>query len=134
MAAATKTKKTSTRAIGRTAVEGRNNRAQRSKTYRAAAAEYAAIRELRKKNWIAAHIRERRFELELTQQQVADMATTSHSYISRVERGDHLPTLPILAKILAVLDEEIVITIQERGVPADEAERETAAVPELVAT
>lgn len=134
MAAATKTKKISTRAIGRTAVEGRNNRAQRSKTYRAAAAEYAAIRELRKKNWIAAHIRERRFELELTQQQVADMANTSHSYISRVERGDHLPTLPILAKILAVLDEEIVITIQERGVPADEAERETAAVPELVAT
>lgn len=134
MAAATKIKKTSTRAIGRTAVDGRNNRAQRSKTYRAAAAEYAAIRELRKKNWIAAHIRERRFELELTQQQVADMANTSHSFISRVERGDHLPTLPILAKILAVLDEEIVITIQEKGVPADEAERETAAVPELVAT
>jgi hypothetical protein len=28
--------------------------------------EYAAIRTLREKNWIAAHIRERRYELDLT--------------------------------------------------------------------
>ena len=35
-------------------------RAARSDEYRDARDEFAAIRELRKKNWIAAHIRERR--------------------------------------------------------------------------
>lgn len=98
--------------------------------YRSARDEYAAIRELRKKNWIAAHIRERRFELELTQQDVAERADTSHSYISRVEKGDHLPTLPVLKRVLAVLDEDLLIAIVERG--DDEPEREIAPVPELV--
>jgi DNA-binding XRE family transcriptional regulator len=120
--------------IGRSATEGAAGRAASSEEYREARDEYAAIRELRKKNWIAAHIRERRFELELTQQEVADRADTSHSYISRVEKGDHLPTLPVLKRILAVLDEELLIGIVER-VADDEAEpeREIAPVPELVA-
>ena len=79
-------------------------------------AEYTAIRELRKKNWIAAHIRERRYELELTQQEIARRADTSHSFISKVERGDHIPTIPVLARILSVLDEHLLIGI-ERDVP-----------------
>ena len=56
--------------------------------------EYAAIRTLRKKNWIAAHIRERRYELDLTQQEVARRAGTSHSFISKLESGEHIPTIP----------------------------------------
>ncbi|MGH2845204.1 MAG: helix-turn-helix transcriptional regulator, partial [Thermoleophilaceae bacterium] len=56
---------------------------------------YAAIRELREKNWIAAHIRERRYELELAQQDVAKQAGTSHSFISKLEAGDHIPTIPV---------------------------------------
>ncbi|MEA2252901.1 MAG: helix-turn-helix protein [Solirubrobacteraceae bacterium] len=122
-------------AVGRSAAEGAATRAARSQDYREARGEYAAIRELRKKNWIAAHIRERRFELELTQQEVAERADTSHSYISRVEKGDHLPTLPVLKRILAVLDEELLIGIVERVADHDaEPEREIAPVPELVAT
>lgn len=119
--------------VGRKASEGAAGRAKRSQVYRDAAAEYAAIAELRKKNWIAAHIRERRFELEMTQQQVAEAADTKASYISKVEKGDHLPSMPVLKRILAVLDEELVISIREKGVPADEAEREEAPLPELVA-
>jgi DNA-binding XRE family transcriptional regulator len=114
---------------GRTAREGSRARAGRSSEYREARGEYAAIRKLRKKNWIAAHIRERRYELDLTQQEVATAAGTSHSYISRVEKGDHLPTLGVLTRILAVLDEELLLTIAERG--ADDERPEPAPVPEV---
>ena len=101
-----------------------------SEEYRAARDEYRAIRELRKKNWVAAHVRERRYELELTQQEVAERAGTSHSYVSKLEHGDHMPTIPVLQRILRVLDEELLIGI-ERQVPDEEPEREVGPAPEL---
>lgn len=117
---------------GRAAAKAARDRSQRSEAYREARDEYAAIRELRERNWIAAHIRERRYELDLTQKEVADQARTSHSFISKVEGGDHIPTIPVLKRILAVLDEELLIGI-ERQVPDEEPEREVAPVPELAA-
>lgn len=117
---------------GRTATEAAKDRTGRSDEYREARGEYAAIRELRQRNWIAAHIRERRYELDLTQKEVADRAGTSHSFISKVEGGDHIPTIPVLKRILAVLDEELLIGI-ERQVPDEEPERELAPAPELAA-
>ena len=117
---------------GRAAAEAARNRSRRSEEYREARDEYAAIRELRERNWIAAHIRERRYELDLTQKEVAERAGTSHSFISKVEGGDHMPTIPVLKRILAVLDEELLIGI-ERQVPDEEAEREVAPAPELAA-
>jgi DNA-binding XRE family transcriptional regulator len=116
---------------GTTAREAAKTRARRSEEYREARDEYAAIRKLRKKNWIAAHIRERRYELDLTQGQVAERASTSHSFISKLERGDHIPKIEVLKRILAVLDEELLIGI-ERQIPDEEPEREVAPVPELV--
>ena len=115
---------------GKTAVDAAQNRSKRSEGYREARDEYAAIRELRKKNWIAAHIRERRFELDLTQKDVAERAGTSHSFVSKLERGDHIPTIPVLQRILAVLDEELLIGV-ERRVPDEEPEREVAPVPRI---
>jgi ribosome-binding protein aMBF1 (putative translation factor) len=117
---------------GKPATEAAQGRARRSEDYREARDEYAAIRALREKNWIAAHIRERRYELDLTQQEVAEQAETSHSFISKVEGGDHIPTIPVLKRILAVLDEELLIGI-ERQVPDEEPEREVAPVPKLAA-
>jgi DNA-binding transcriptional regulator YiaG len=113
---------------GTPASDAASARARRSEDYRAARDEYAAIRELRAKNWIAAHIRERRYELELTQQQVAERAGTSHSFVSKLEGGDHIPTIPVLQRILRVLDEELLIGI-ERRVGDDDLEREVAPVP-----
>lgn len=130
-AAPTKRKQKESSPVGRTGREGAAARSGRSSEYREARDEYAAIRELRQKNWIAAHIRERRYELELTQQEVAEAAETSHSYISRVEKGDHLPTLAVLNRILAVLDEDLLIAIVERG--AEDEGREVAPVPDLAA-
>lgn len=116
---------TSTRAAAR-------RRAARSDAYREARDEYAAIAELRERNWIAAHIRERRYELELTQQEVADRAGTSHSFISKLERGDHIPTIPVLQRVLAVLDEELLLGVQ-REIPDEGPEREVAPAPRLTA-
>lgn len=115
---------------GKPAPKAAQSRGRRSEEYREARDEYAAIRTLREKNWIAAHIRERRYELNLTQQEVAERAGTSHSFISKVEGGDHIPTIPVLKRILAVLDEELLIGI-ERQVPDEEPEREVAPVPRL---
>jgi ribosome-binding protein aMBF1 (putative translation factor) len=117
---------------GKSAAEAARSRSKRSEAHREARDEYAAIRELREKNWIAAHIRERRFELDLTQKDVAERAGTSHSFISKLERGDHIPTIPVLKRILTVLDEELLIGI-ERRLPDEEPEREIAPVPTLVA-
>lgn len=116
--------------VGTRASDASDRRAAESEEYRAARDEYRAIRELRKKNWIAAHVRERRYELELTQQEVAERAGTSHSYVSKLESGDHIPTIPVLQRILRVLDEELLIGI-ERQVPDEEPEREVARAPEL---
>jgi DNA-binding XRE family transcriptional regulator len=114
---------------GRTAAQAASGRARRSPEYRAARDEYAATRALREKNWIAAHIRERRYELDLTQQEVAQRAGTSHSFISKLESGEHIPTIPVLTRILAVLDEQLLIGI-ERKSPGQDPEREVAPVPE----
>lgn len=117
---------------GRAADRAGRNRSQGSEAYRESRDEYTAIRELRERNWIAAHIRERRYELDLTQKDVAARAGTSHSFISKVEGGEHIPTIPVLKRILAVLDEELLIGI-ERQVPDAEPVREVAPVPELAA-
>ena len=116
---------------GRSTAEAGLGRARRSEAYQAARQEYAAIRRLREKNWIAAHIRERRYELDLTQQEVARRAGTSHSFISKIESGAHIPTIPVLKRILAVLDEQLLIGI-ERTNREDELEREIAPAPEVL--
>ncbi len=116
---------------GRSAAEGSLGRARRSQEYQAARQEYAAISRPREKNWIAAHIRERRYELDLTQQEVARRAGTSHSFISKIESGEHIPTIPVLKRILAVLDEQLLIGI-ERTTTDERLEREIAPAPEVL--
>jgi DNA-binding XRE family transcriptional regulator len=112
--------------VGQSAQRAAASRARRSRAYRNARDEYALIRELRKTNPIAAHLRERRFELELTQEEVADAAGTSHTAISRLENGTHMPQLGTLRRIAAVLDEELLLCFQR--VEDGEVEREFAAV------
>jgi DNA-binding XRE family transcriptional regulator len=107
--------------IGETSEQGASRRRAR-RAYRDAAAEYAAIAELRKVNPLAAHLRERRFELGLTQSEVADAAGTSHTYISGLETGKRMPTIPVLIRVLAVLDEELRLVF-ERSTDG-EADRE----------
>lgn len=113
-------------AVGQPAQRATASRARRSRAYRNARDEYAQIRELRKANPIAAHLRERRFELGLTQEQVATAAETSHTAISRLESGTHMPQLTTLRRIAAVLDEELLLCFQR--IEDGELEREFTAV------
>lgn len=112
--------------VGEPAQRATASRARRSRAYRNARDEYARIRELRKTNPIAAHLRERRFELGLTQEQVAAAAGTSHTAISRLENGTHMPQLGTLRRIAGVLDEELLLCFQR--IENGELEREFAAV------
>ncbi len=112
--------------VGRSAVEAAKGHAEHSQPYRDARAEYERIRALKEISPIAAHLRERRFELGFTQEEVAQAAGTSHSAISRLEKGTHIPQLPTLQRIAAVLDEELLVCFQ-RTVDG-EVEREFAAV------
>lgn len=101
--------------VGRSSAEAATSRAERSQTYRDARAEYERIRELRKTNPVAAHLRERRFELGLTQEQVAAAAGTSHSAISRLEKGAFMPKLSTLQRIAVVLDEQLLVCFRRRA-------------------
>jgi DNA-binding XRE family transcriptional regulator len=112
--------------VGRSAAQAADGRAARSTAYRDARAEYERIRALREISPIAAHLRERRFELGLTQDEVASAAHTSHSAVSRLEKGTHIPQLRTLQRIAAVLDEELLVCFQ-RTVDG-EVEREFAGV------
>jgi ribosome-binding protein aMBF1 (putative translation factor) len=117
--------------IGQTITESIEENMRESAEYREAAAEYAAIKELRKQNWIAAHVRERRYELELTEEEVAEKARTSPSIVTEVERGELIPTIPVLQSILAVLEDELLIAIQ----PQEDGEefRQIGPVPDISA-
>jgi len=114
--------------LGRSTSQAAEGRARSDAAYREARDEYAAIEQLRQRNWVAAHVRERRYELEMTQLEVADAAGTSHSAISRLEAGNQMPTFATLQRVLRVLDEELLIGIERRG-PGEEPEREIAAAP-----
>jgi transcriptional regulator with XRE-family HTH domain len=107
-------------------VDAAERRVEHSDVYRNARAEYDRIRVLREINPIAAHLRERRFGLGLTQEEVANSARTSNSAVSRLEKGTHVPQLPTLQRIAAALDEELLVCFQ-RSV-GGEVEREFAAV------
>ncbi len=112
--------------VGRSTQEAAAGRGTRSAEYSAARDEYVRIRELRKTKPVAAHLRERRVELGLTQQEVATAAGTSHTAISRLESDGHTPNLATLQRIAAVLDEELLVCFQ-RTVDG-EIERDFAAV------
>lgn len=112
--------------VGSSVVDAATGRAERSDVYRDARAGYERIRVLRELNPVAAHMRERRFELGLTQEEVAKAAGTSHSAVSRLEKGIHMPQLSTLQRIAAVLDEELLVCFQRTV--GGEVEREFAAV------
>ena len=106
--------------------EAAGSRADRSEAYRDARAEYARIRALREVSPIAAHLRVNGGSSWLTQEEVTKAAETSHSAVSRLEKGKHIPQLPTLQRIAAVLDEELLVCFQ-RTVDG-EVKREFAAV------
>lgn len=105
--------------IGQLVSAAAAERAAQSPEYRAAREEYAAIRRLREQSGLAARIRERRYELDLSAAQVADRAGTPDSVIARIEAGEHTPDIPALRPILAVLDKQLLVGLDPASAGAE---------------
>jgi transcriptional regulator with XRE-family HTH domain len=73
---------------------------------------------LREATWLGAHVRERRHELELTQEELADRAEMSVVAITQLERG-RTPSIGALKRILAVLGEDLLIGVRGAARPGD---------------
>ncbi len=56
-------------------------------------------------------VRERRVALGLSQTELATRAGMTQPALSRLEAGGSVPTIPVLERISAALDAELVVTI-----------------------
>jgi transcriptional regulator with XRE-family HTH domain len=83
--------------------EARHRRARRSGDYRAAQARLAPYEA------IARFVIQRRAELRLTQQEVAERMGTSHSAISRIESGQHRTSVATLERLADALEVRFVM-------------------------
>jgi ribosome-binding protein aMBF1 (putative translation factor) len=61
-------------------------------------------------------VRERRLALGLSQVDVASRAGMTQPALSRLEAGGVIPTIPVLGRISAVLDADLVVTLAPRPV------------------
>ncbi len=88
--------------VGRSAAEARRQR-RRHPDYRAAQERLAPY------EGIAWFVIRRRAELGLTQEQLAERMGTSHSAISRIERGQHRTSVATLERLAQALEARFVI-------------------------
>jgi transcriptional regulator with XRE-family HTH domain len=63
----------------------------------------------REHNWLGAHVRKRRQELELSQEQVAERTELPLPTIAQLERGSRTPSVATLERILGALGEELQV-------------------------
>jgi transcriptional regulator with XRE-family HTH domain len=106
--------------VGTTASEAGRRRARRSAAYRAAQERLAPYEA------IARFVIQRRAELGLTQEQLAERMGTSHSAISRIESGQHRTSVRTLQRLAEALDMRFVVGF-ETG-PEEKPVRELVAV------
>lgn len=100
--------------IGTPAAAARADRAARNPEFARLWEEYAIARE------VAWQLVKFRMERGLTQQQLAECAGTSHSHISRLESGQHIPSVSTLKKVAKVLRLNMAITFTpEERIAAD---------------
>lgn len=96
--------------VGATASEARWRRARHSPEYRAAQESLAPYEA------IARFVIQRRAELGLTQEQLAERMGTSHSAISRIESGQHRTSVSTLERLAEALGARLVMSF-ETGPP-----------------
>lgn len=94
---------TATSPVGTPASEARQRRSRRSAEYRAAEERFAPYEA------IARFVIQRRAELGLTQQELAERMGTSHSAISRIESGQHQASVTTLQRLAEALEVRFVM-------------------------
>ena len=79
---------------------------------RRSSAEYReGFDEARRAYLIGQAVRERRLALGLSQTEVAARAGMTQPALSRLEAGGTVPTIPVLERIAAALDAQLVVTL-----------------------
>jgi len=94
--------------VGNTARAARSRRAAHNPEYARLWAEYAVER------MIAQQLIKYRMANNLTQEELAKRAGTSHSQISRLESGQHHSSVATLEKIAEALDLDLAVTFTPR--------------------
>jgi transcriptional regulator with XRE-family HTH domain len=61
---------------------------------------------------IATALRHERDRRQLTQQALAALAGLSQGTLARIERGDRLPSLPVVERLFAALDRQLHVTVE----------------------
>lgn len=96
--------------VGTSTSKARRRRARRSAEYRAAQERLAPYEA------IARFVIQRRAEVGLTQEQLAERMGTSHSAISRIESGQHRASVATLERLAEALEARLVMAF-ETGPP-----------------
>ena len=78
---------------------------------------------------IAASLRRERGARLLTQRALADLAGTSQAAVTRVERGDRLPSIPLVERLFAALDLQLTLCVEPLGSHLDARMTELASRP-----
>jgi ribosome-binding protein aMBF1 (putative translation factor) len=89
--------------LGMPVSDARRRRMRRSTEYRAAQERLAPYDE------VARFVVQRRAELGLTQEQLAERMSTSHSAISRIESGQHRTSVATLERLADALEARLVM-------------------------
>jgi ribosome-binding protein aMBF1 (putative translation factor) len=95
--------------IGTAAAAARARRMARDSEYRREWNARAAARD------IAWQVVKYRMDHHLTQEELARRVGTSHAQISRLENGQHLPSVQTLTRLADALDLELTISFTERS-------------------
>lgn len=98
--------------VGRTTTEASARRAGRSQAYR------QELERLRPYEDIARQVLALRARYDLSQQALAERTGTTKSAISRLESGQHAPTVATLEKIASAFGGHLVIRFDVPGRPA----------------
>jgi ribosome-binding protein aMBF1 (putative translation factor) len=82
-----------------------------ARTRRGSAAYGEGYEEARRAFLIGQAVRERRLELGLSQNEVAARAGMTQPALSRLEAGGTVPTIPVLERLAAALNADLVVSL-----------------------
>ncbi|MFF5179599.1 helix-turn-helix domain-containing protein [Micromonospora sp. NPDC000316] len=78
---------------------------------------------------LGATVRRQRHLRDLSQRQLAELAGVSQTVIARIERGDRAPNVPVLERLLAAMDVQLVVGVEPLDAHLDARIDDLAARP-----
>ncbi|MEU8088384.1 helix-turn-helix transcriptional regulator [Micromonospora sp. NPDC049101] len=78
---------------------------------------------------LGAAVRHQRHLRDLSQRQLAALAEVSQAAVARIERGERAPTIPVLERLLAAMDVQLVVGVEPLDAHLDARIDDLAARP-----